>query len=72
MTARKLRGRHVDMAEAKAILVRLPDDEYARVEAQRERLRQTGVTLSLSATIRMLVKRGLAVLEAEAQPPRKR
>ena len=59
------------MAEAKAVLVRLPEEELARVEAQRERLRQTGVTLSLSATIRMLVKRGLAVLEAEAAPKKR-
>jgi hypothetical protein len=60
------------MAEAKAVMVRLPEDELARVEAQRERLRQSGVTLSLSATIRVIVKRGLTVLEAEAGEGRPR
>jgi hypothetical protein len=61
------------MAEAKAVLVRLPDEVLARVEAQRQRLRLTGLTPSLSATIKQLIVRGLEVVEVEAaQPPRKR
>jgi hypothetical protein len=73
MTARKLQGRDPEMAEAKAVLVRLPDEVLARVEAQRQRLRLTGLTPSLSATIKQLIVRGLEVVEVEAaQPPRKR
>ena len=57
------------MAEAKPVLVRLPDDVLVRVEAQRHRLRLTGLTPSLSAVIKMLIVRGLEAVEAEAQPP---
>jgi len=66
MTAR-LRGTDSEMAAAKAVLVRLPDDVLARVDVQRQRLRRTGLTPSLSATIKMLVVRGLETVEAEAR-----
>jgi hypothetical protein len=62
------------MVAAKVVPVRLPEEVLARVEAQRARLGQsTGLTLSQSQVLRMIIERGLAALEAEAShPPRKR
>ena len=57
----------------KSCLVRVSDELPARMEAQRARLRQqTGLSPSQSQVIRMLIERGLAALETEASPPRKR
>jgi hypothetical protein len=61
------------MVAAKVVPVRLPEEVLARVEAQRARLGQsTGLTLSQSQVIRMVIERGLTALEAEASSPRKR
>jgi hypothetical protein len=57
------------MAVAKVVPVRLPDPLLARVDAHRARLRQlTGLEPSRSEVVKMLIERGLAVVEAEAAP----
>jgi beta-lactamase superfamily II metal-dependent hydrolase len=62
-----------DMAEAKVVPLQLSDGLLTRVEAQRTRLRQqTGLSPSQSQVIRMLIERGLAAVEGETSPLRKR
>src|SRR5438128_425480 len=60
--ARRIRRREApDMVAAKVVPVRLPEEALARVEAQRARLgRSTGLTLSTSQVLRMVIERGLA------------
>jgi len=62
------------MPVAKVVPVRIPDPLLARIDAHRERLRRTtGLEPSRSEVVKMLVERGLAAVEAEAQSaPRKR
>ena len=62
------------MVAAKVVPVRLPEEVLARVEAQRARLgKSTGLSLSTSQVLRMVIERGLAALEGEASPqPRKK
>jgi len=57
------------MAVSKVVPVRLPDQTLARVDAHGARLRQlTGLTPSRSEVVKLLIERGLAVVEAEATP----
>jgi hypothetical protein len=74
MTAQIRRDTRARMAVSKVVPIRLPDQTLARVDAHAARLRQlTGLAPSRSEVVKMLIERGLAVVEAEvAQSPRKR
>jgi hypothetical protein len=73
MTSRVDRGTQQDVAIAKVVPVRIPDPLLARIDAHRARLRHsTGLEPSRSEVVKMLVERGLAVVEAEAGEGRPR
>jgi len=61
------------MAEGDQVYIRMSADLRKRIQALQERLhRQTGIEPSRSAVVKLLIERGLAALESETAPSRKR
>lgn len=72
--ARRTRPAEADgMAVSKLVAVRVPDALLERIDAHRQKLRElTGLEPSRSEVIKMLIERGIASVEADAHPSRKR
>lgn len=61
------------MASSRVVAVRLPDDLIVRIEAHGRQLQDlTGLEPSRSELVKLLVERGLGLVEAAVEPEKSR